>query len=474
MRYAPLHMSGPVKMDFLGGENERIARRSTVWTAGIFAIIVGLFAAIGAGASYRTAMHGTSVLDELGNLPVISDIRRLAWGAASGGTIAQDGELTFLLMGVGGEGHAGSLLTDTMLLATVDLEENRIGIVSIPRDLAYPLGGGRFMKINAVHAYAEQNAPGNGARDTADAMEELLSTHIDHVIRVDFHGFVTLVDAVGGIDVNVERAFTDYEYPTEDDKWQTVHFDAGSQHMDGERALKFVRSRHGGNGEGGDFARNRRQQRVMLALKEKLLSAGTLTNPQRLLKLYEAVAQNLQTDLSPWDILKLAPLTQNLSSDNITLTVLTDEPGGVLRPANIDGAFMLFPKEEDWSEIRDIVHDPFRTAEERVTDDRPTQPVTVEVRNGTYATGFAGTVSDKLTALGYEIAGVGNATRRGYERSVIYDLTSGKKAEDLAKLKRLLDANISTTDPKIANEEGLTLATDFLIILGDSSRGMIE
>lgn len=461
-------------MDFLGGESERLARRSTLWTAVVFSFVVGLFAAIGAGASYRTALHGTSVLDELGNLPVISDIRRLAWGAATNDAAAADGELTFLLLGIGGEGHAGSLLTDTMLIAKVDLEENRIGIVSIPRDMAYPMGGGKFMKINAVHAYAEQNAPGNGARDTADALEELLSTHIDHVIRVDFRGFVTLVDAVGGIDVNVERAFTDVEYPTEDDKWQTVRFEAGEQHMNGETALKYVRSRHGNNGEGGDFARNKRQQIAMLALKEKLLSAGTFTNPQRLLKLYEAVAQNVQTDLSPWDILKLAPLAQDFSTEHITLTVLTDDENGVLRPANIDGAFMLFPKEEDWSEIRDIVKDPFRTTEERVTDNRPAQPVTVEVRNGTYATGFAGTVSDKLKALGYEVIGVGNAERRGYERSVIFDLTSGKKAEELAKLKRLLDANISTTDPELTQEDGMTLATDFLIILGDSSRGMIE
>jgi polyisoprenyl-teichoic acid--peptidoglycan teichoic acid transferase len=494
MRYDRLHMSGPLKMDFLGGESERQARRSTAWTAGIFALVVGLFAAIGAGASYRTAVNGTNVLDELGNLPMISDLRRLAWGA-DGEAAAIDGDrVTFLFLGTGGEGHAGSLLTDTILLATADLKEKKVGIVSIPRDVAYPLGGGKFMKINAVHAYAEQKNPGHGARDTADAMEELLQTDIDHVVRVDFQGFVTLVDAVGGIDVNVEHAFTDNEYPTEDDKWQTIRFEAGTQHMDGERALKYVRSRHGNNGEAGDFARNRRQQLAILGLKDKLLSAGTFTNPTRLLKLYEAVAQNVQTDLSPWDLVKLAPIAQDFSKENITLTVLTDAPDGELRPANIDGAFMLFPRQEDWSEIREIVADPFKTTEERVVDNSSTQPVTVEIRNGTYATGFAGTVSDKLTGLGFTVAGVGNAKFRGYEQTVIFDLTNGKKTDDLARLKRLLDANISTTIPqwvtdaaahtdaddtlRVAvdgeHQEEAATSTDFLIVLGDSSRGLIE
>lgn len=482
-------------MDFLGGENERLARRTTIWTASIFAVVVGLLAAVGAGASYRTATHGGSVLDELGNLPVISELRRLAWGGESDTPVVDGDRVTFLLLGMGGEGHAGSLLTDTILVATADLKENKVGIVSLPRDLAYPLGGGRFMKVNAVHAYAEQGNPGRGARDTADALEELLQTEIDHVVRVDFQGFVTLVDAVGGIDINVERAFVDYEYPTADDKWQTVRFDAGEQHMDGARALKYVRSRHGNNGEAGDFARNRRQQLAMLALKEKLLSAGTFVNPQRILKLYEAVAQNVQTDLSPWDIVKLAPLAQNLSHDGVTLTVLTDASDGELRPANVNGAFMLFPRVEDWSEIREIVADPFKTDEERVVESTPTQPVTIEIRNGTYATGFAGTAADMLAGRGYTVAGIGNAKFRGYERTVIFDLTNGEKEDDLAKLKRLLDANVSTTIPewvndaaahneadaslRVATDNGIqkehaAAGTDFLVVLGDSSRGLIE
>jgi LCP family protein required for cell wall assembly len=481
---------GPLKMDFLGGEAERRARRTTVLTAVVFALAVGLLAATGAWASFRASSLGTNVLEEVGNLPVIADIRRLAWGDSASPAIKDD-QIRFLLLGVGGEGHAGSNLSDTILIVTADMVDKKIGIVSIPRDTAYPLGGGKFEKINAVHAYAEQDHPGQGAKETAKSFEQLFDTKINHVIRINFNGFKDFVDAVGGVDVNVERSFTDLEYPTPDDKWQTVSFEKGMQHMDGSRALIYARSRHGNNGEGGDFARNHRQQIVLLALKEKLMSKGTFTNPQKVLALYQAVQKNVQTDLSPWDLVKFAPLGQDFSSDKITMHVLTDAPDGELAAANVNGSFMLFPKDQDWSEIRAIIADPFKSKEERTASVRPAIPVRVEVRNGTYLTGLAGTVSDKLTKSGYQISGVGNAAFRGYERTVIFDLTSGKKPEELARLKRLLDANVSATLPSwVTNAtsskngsiigEGMTketvsaTGTDFLIVLGESTRDVID
>ncbi|HWQ99916.1 MAG TPA: LCP family protein [Candidatus Methylomirabilis sp.] len=485
-------MTGLIKVDFLGGEAERRTRRSTAWIAVGFSVAVGLLAAIGAGASYRAAARGTTVFEEVGNLPVIAEIRRLAWGStAADDAGTPDNRITFLLLGVGGEGHEGAQLTDTILLASVDLATKKIGIVSLPRDLAFPLGGGRFMKINAVNAYAEQSHPGAGARDTADALSELFTVRIDHVARVDFKGFASFIDAMGGVDIDVDRSFTDNEYPTENYKWKSISFEKGRQHMDGATALQFVRSRHGSNGEGSDFARSARQQKVVLAVKEKLLSKGTFGNPQRIVKLYEAVANNVQTDLSPWNLVKLAPLAQDFSKDDITTTVLTDGPGGELLPSNVEGAFMLFPKKQDWSEIREIVQDPFKTKEERIAGFKPSTDVRVEIKNGTYRNGFAGLVKDRLTAIGYRVDAVGNAGFRGYEKTVIFDFTNGGKPTDLARLKKLLDANVSTTAPSwLSNSstatnrtvvgEGLRAEhvnatnTDFLIVLGDSSLGIVE
>jgi polyisoprenyl-teichoic acid--peptidoglycan teichoic acid transferase len=481
-----------VKVDFLGGETERRARRTTAWIAACFVIAVGLLSAIGAGASYRAVTHGTTVFEEVGNLPVIAEIRRLAWGDRGNNDTTPDHRLTFLLMGIGGEGHDGAQLTDTLLMASVDLENKKIGVVGIPRDLAFPLGSGRFMKINAVNAYAEQNHPGEGAREAGKALQELFGVRIDHVIRIDFKGFEEFIDALGGVDIVVERSFIDTEYPTEDFKWKTISFEKGKQRMDGKTALIFVRSRHGNNGEGTDFARSRRQQLITLAVREKLLSRGILGRPDRIVKLYESVAGNIQSDLTAWDMVKLAPLAQGFSKDSIVTSVLTDEPSGELVAANVGGAFMLFPRKQDWSEIREIMRDPFKTREERRATFKPESTVRLEIKNGTYVNGFANQISDRLTKDGYEVHGVGNASFRGYERTVIFDLTAGAKPSELAKLKRMLDANVSTTLPswltasttdahdrvvmsdQLIAEKVNATNTDFLIILGDSSLGLVE
>ncbi len=474
--------------------------RQTYIIGGVFACLVALVSGLGAYASYRSVQKGTTVLAEVGDVPVISDIRRLMFGAGAATTPAQPIErdrMNILLLGVGGEGHDGPQLTDTIILASVDKKEKKVALLSIPRDTAYPLGGGRFEKINAVQAYAEQDHPGEGARRAADDIGKLLEVSIDHVVRIDFSGFAKFVDAIGGIDVNVERSFTDPQYPTADDRWMTISFKKGQQHFTGEQALMFARSRHGNNGEGSDFARSHRQQLIMLAVRDKLLSLQTLANPTKMRSLYSVISSHLQTDFTLWDILQLAPMAQDFSRDRVSMHVLTDAPDGELVAGNVAGAFMLFPKEPDWSVIRELAQNPFASSTQAqvaavdkklTTSDQET--IKLEVKNGTTRTGFASQVAAKLEKSGYEIIAFGNALRRGYERTVVYDLTNGKKPSQLGVLRRLLEADVSTitptpdpADPKrpkillndgIAPERLSATNVDFLIILGEASDAFIS
>lgn len=482
-------MTSKLRVDFLDTNQDRAARRTTASIAVVFTLLVAVLSALGAGASYRSVARGTDVLFEIGNLPVISDIRRLVLGGdvnAKDPTATEDGRLNIMLFGVGGAGHDGSQLTDTIMFASIDTKSDRVGIVSIPRDMAYPLDNGRFEKINAVNAYAEQDHPGEGAVRAAKDISKLLAVRVDHAIKIDFRGFEKFIDALGGVDVDVERSFTDTEYPTTDDLWQTVSFTKGSQHMNGARALIFVRSRHGSNGEGSDFARSRRQQLVMNAVRERLLSRGVLANPSKIAELWGVVSSNVQTDLSVWDIAKLAPLASRITRENVVMTVLAQDE---LAPANVEGSYMLFPRIPDWSEIRDVAANPFMTSEERRAKNKPATEVHLEVRNGTTRTGYAGLVADFLKKQGYAISGTGNATRRGYETSVIFDLTNGKKPTELARLKNMLNANVSASLPawlsgstttRTVYAEGMTAEpisatnTDFLIILGDSSLALVQ
>lgn len=472
-------------------------KKQTVVIALIFMGLVASLSAFGARWSYLSNQQYASASQQTPHLPIISDVRRLLFGdGASGGTTVLPSEknrLNILILGIGGAGHEGSNLTDSIVLASVDLEKKRVGLVSIPRDLAYPLGSGRFEKINAVHAYAEQEAPGEGAVRTAQAFSQLLEVPIDHVVRIDFQGFTKFIDAIGGIDVTVETAFTDPTYPVGDKSGavKTVSFKKGLQKMDGDQALTFTRSRHGNNGEGSDFARSHRQQLVMLAVREKLLSLGTLTDPGKLADVYRVISEHVQTDLSVWDLLKFAPLASDFTPDKVTMTTLTDAPNGVLASANVGGAYMLFPKQPDWSEIRAIVKSPFETETVRKEEERPKETVRLEVKNGTFRTNFAAQAAAKLERSGYEIGTLGNAARRGFERSALYDLTGGKKPAELARLQRLLNADVVSISPeqvvstnngsyrtfpldKDTLERVYSQNTDFLLILGDASFAFVE
>ncbi len=481
-----------MKVDFLNTPDERSIRRSTALLAAIFTLFVGVLAAIGAHASYTSASHGSTVLGDFGQIPVISDIRKLVLGdtANANPDKSPDGRLNIMLFGIGGAGHDGSQLTDTIILASIDTTAKRVGLLSIPRDTAYPLGGTRFQKINAVNAYAESSHPNEGAIVAAQDIGKLLGVRIDHVIKIDFQGFEKFINALGGIDIEVERDFVDPKYPTINDLWQTVSFRKGQQHMTGAQALIYVRSRHGSNGEGSDFARSRRQQLVMNAVRDKLLSLGTLGNPKKIAELWGLVAGHIQTDLTAWDFVSLAPLASSIDREHIVNHVLTDDVDGELVAGNIEGAgYMLFPKKPDWSDIRSLAQNPFETKEERASQERPSELIRLEIKNGTTRTGFAAQAAASLKRNGYVVTATGNALQRGYERSVIFDLTGGKKPAELARLKKTLNASISSVSPttlsttsshRIVYSDGLTAepitasSSEFLIILGESSLGLFD
>jgi LCP family protein required for cell wall assembly len=478
-------------VNFLGPNHDRNAHRKTWLLVAVFSIAVTLVSAAGAAASYRSVHSGQGVIDEFSRLPVIGDIRSFVFGDGSGdapvaGVKRDENRMNILLLGIGGAGHDGSLLTDTIIFTSIDLKDKRVGMVSIPRDTAWRRPDGTYEKINAVHAWEEQASPGKGAVKTAEKFSEAFGVHIDHVIRIDFRGFTAFVDALGGIDIDVERGFTDAEYPTSDDLWQVVSFKKGQQHMDGSKALMYVRSRHGNNGEGGDFARARRQQLVLMAIRDRLLSLDTLGDPSKLANLYSAVTRHVQSDLSPWDAFRLAPMIEDFNRDKISNHVLTDAPDGELVAANLNGNFLLFPKGGDWSRIKALIADPLKTDEELAA----TVPdlANVEIKNGTLRTGLAFEVTNALSLQGFTAENMGNAIRRQYKRTMIFDLTGGKKSAELETLRLALDADVSLTEPEtlqnsssrfvyaeaLSKETVEGKETDFLVILGESAYPFID
>ena len=128
---------------------------------------------------------------------------------------------------------------------------------------------------------------------------------LHYYLRMDFKAFEEIINEVGGITINVDNNFIDQLYPAANNEYQTIQFNKGIQTMDGKTALIFARSRHGNNGEGSDFARSKRQQKIILALKEKILSFSTLTNPIKINNIRKTLEKNIRTDIEFSDIMSL-------------------------------------------------------------------------------------------------------------------------------------------------------------------------
>lgn len=384
------------------------------------------------------------------------------------------GRVNILFLGIGGPGHEGPFLTDTMILASIRPGEKDISLVSIPRDLLVEVPDVGMRKINEADAFGELKEVGSGGDAAREVVGETFDLSVDYYVRLDFAGFKKIVDDVGGVIIDVPQSFSDSLYPDNAFGYQTVSFRAGKQLMDGERALQFVRSRHGTNGEGSDFSRSRRQQLLMVALKDRLLSMDTILNPSKVVAVMESVSDHLKTNLSFWEIIRLASIGRTLDYGDIHRVVLAEGDGYPLQAEMRDGAYVLTPKVGDWSEVRGLVRDifnaPVAAAEELGKKERR---VVVDVQNGTNITGLAYQTSLKLTELGFEVGQIKNSARRDFTKTVIYDFSGGKYKDALVNLRKNLDANIAIDIPAWVKNSATPAegngAPDFVIILGKES-----
>lgn len=237
--------------------------------------------------------------------------------------IRQGEQVSILVTGYGGGQHDGAYLTDTILELTYDPAKNAVTMVNIPRDMYVfvPYGGakvGYWGKINSAFSYVmqQQNSNGlssryrfqsgnlNSQTDAAvnllkDVVEQITGTKVDYWVTFSFDGFRKFIDAIGGVDVNIETTFDDYEYPANDDpnidaSVMHIHFDAGLQHLNGEKAIEYSRSRHSLQ-DGSDFGRSKRQMNVIKAVKEKAVKPDVMF---KVFGLMDALQGNMRTSLS--------------------------------------------------------------------------------------------------------------------------------------------------------------------------------
>lgn len=275
-----------------------------------------------------------------------------------------EGRTNFLILGLDKreqDAADGGLLTDTIIVASLGQTTKDVVMFSIPRDLWAPLGEYGSRKIN--EAYSD-----GGIELSRKTVEGVLGIPIHYYAVINFEVFRNVVDILGGVTVCVDRAFDDWKYPKpgfenvlpETERYEHLHFDVGCQQMNGETALKFSRSRNGNNGENNDSARSRRQQKVILAIKEKALSLDTLKSPNRLKALYDSFKEQVDTNLGLGEIQTLAGLSQEISGVRSFVFDNSDagEANFLYHPDNLEsygGAWVFVPKAGDFSQVQAFV-----------------------------------------------------------------------------------------------------------------------
>ena len=303
-------------------------------------------------------------------------------------------ETNIVLLGYGGAGHDGGTLTDSIIVFNINPEKRQVVIITVPRDtwVKIPIRSDISKNFKITHAYAiglsDANYPlkepqyrgeSGAATLTKEVIEDVIGMPVQYYFAVDFEGFKNVIDILGGVDVEVPVTFDDYFYPikgAENDicgkssseiselhqqysdtelhhqfecRYEHIHYDAGANFMDGETALKFVRSRASAQ-HGGDFARSERQQAVLTVIKDKLMSMNAVNT---IAELFDEFTKIVRTDLDLKIAKEIVSFIGNPEDYKISHVRLSEE-NVFAATKSLDGQFILIPKEGE--EIFSRVH----------------------------------------------------------------------------------------------------------------------
>ncbi len=324
--------------------------------------------------------------------------------------------ITVLLLGIDQrpDEDPNTARTDTMILLTLDPQTNSAGMLSIPRDLYVPLPDKGMDRINTAHVYG-------GPEYAKRAIEYNFGIPVQHYARVNFVALTTVIDLIGGIEIYNDADINDREYPDSNYGYDPFVLAQGWHTMDGKTALKYARTRHGSS----DFGRIKRQQQVIMALREKLKSTDAAT---KLLPQIPAILQTLssaiKTDLNTVEIAQLALRAKDIPDERIT-RVSIDETA-VQDFTTPQGGSVVVPVRERIRELREQFYNPVVAVQPQDATPLPPEPLRVQIQNGTQTQGLAASTKTFLEGKGFVVDSVADAPQ-AYQRSVIVDY-KGKQA----------------------------------------------
>lgn len=381
-----------------------------------------------------------------------------------------EGRINVLLLGIGGPGHDGSDLTDTMIVASIDPVNNKAVLLSVPRDLWVQVPKHGSMKINAAYAMGKYDvlrstsssndntaAVRNGFAVVDQTVESVLGIDIHYNALVNFQAFKQAVDTVGGVTVNVPTDLVDPTMAWENNG-SSLLAKSGLDLFDGKQALLYVRSRH----TSSDFARSERQRALILALKQKVVSLGTISNPVKLAQLMNAFGNNAVTDMSVSDAMRMYTINKHIGAAHITSLDFVSGANKYVTTGRVGNQSVDLPLAGMYDYgamqtfVRSALPDGYLAKEH----------ATVQVLNGTAVGGFAEDTAANLEGYGYTIGTVGDAPTKDYAKSVLVDLSGGKDPYTRHYLERRF--NMKAVNRLPANSPIQKGHADFILILGSN------
>ena len=392
-----------------------------------------------------------------------------------------NGRSNFLILGTSEDdpGHDGAYLTDSILVVSVDQTKKNLYMFSVPRDLYVEFGmacnAGYSGKINEYFNcvnddYTKESAEQERLAKTQAFAGNIFGLDIQYGIHVNHTVIKEAVDAVGGIDVDVEGSNGAPGVLDRNFDWRCnytcylVKYTNGVHHLDGEHALYLSKARGDVAPTYGlsrsNFDREVNQQKILIALKDKALSTGTLTNLSAVTKLIDTLGNNLRTNIQTKEIRTLMQLAAQIKPENVHTLSFVDEDNKLVISGNYNGASVVMPAAGiyNYSDIRQFI-DKTLSSNPVISEAAP-----IAVLNGSTQAGLAQTEADKLTNNNYNVTMVGNAEGADYPSVVIYKVGTGYDATTSA-LESRFGVKVLTTNPPTPVNANIK----FVIIFGAAS-----
>lgn len=369
----------------------------------------------------------------------------------------QYGKINILLLGIGGEGHSGGELTDTIMIASIKPQSQEAVLLSMPRDLYVQIPQTNInSKINAVKAFGDRNKEKNGVELLTKTVEEISGLDINYYVQLDFNGFIKIVDDLGGIDIELENDINDPTYPNFNHGYNPFYVSKGWHRLDGTTALKVARSRHSVM---GDFDRIKRQQIIIKSIKQKIYERYSKLDILSLKNIFWDMGDHLKTNIEPKEIPKFYKIIKEIKNHRITAATIDTKE--YLSRTYVGMGYTLQPKTGDYEEIKKFSENVFDI---EISDQRKElikkEWANIEIKNGTGSLDLANSVAQDLEKLEYRIINSTNINPPEFSGVLIYDNSKGFKPATMQFLKEKFNAAITESPVDESSR------ADFVIVLG--------